>query len=150
MLVPVNLVSMLVLSRISQLPCLITIIRMFFWSCTVGEIVRMFQQPNYYHESLKDRRRRPEGGEWEPIKITHSNLAYIPNLKIRHVLSLGKNGQVLSLGQNGQDLTRGKTGQVLTLEKIGQVSALVKTDKFSALVKTGKTDKQIQTSSQPC
>jgi hypothetical protein len=34
------------------------------------------------------------GGEWEPIKITHSNLAYIPNLKIRHVLSLGKNGQV--------------------------------------------------------
>jgi hypothetical protein len=32
------------------------------------------------------------GGEWEPIKITHSNLAYIPNLKIRHALSLGKNG----------------------------------------------------------
>jgi hypothetical protein len=60
-------------------------------------------------------------GEWEPIKITHSNLAYIPNLKIRHALSLGKNGQVLSLGQNGQDLTLGKTRQVLTLEKTGQV-----------------------------
>jgi hypothetical protein len=28
---------------------------------------------------LKDRRRRPEGGEWEPIKIPHRNLAYIPN-----------------------------------------------------------------------
>jgi hypothetical protein len=124
---------------------------------------------------LKDRRRRPEGGEWEPIKITHSNLAYIPNLKIRHALSLGENGQVLSLGQNGQDLTLGKTEQVLTLGKTGQVlnpgknwqvlslgkngqngqansdkfSALVKTDKFSALVKMGKTDKQIRTSSQP-
>jgi hypothetical protein len=54
------------------------------------------------------------GGEWEPIKITHSNLAYIPNLKIRHALSLEKNGQVLSLGQNGQVLTIGKTGQVLS------------------------------------
>jgi hypothetical protein len=54
------------------------------------------------------------GGEWEPIKITHSNLAYIPNLKIRHALSLEKNGQVLSLGQNGQVLTLGKTGQVLS------------------------------------
>jgi hypothetical protein len=28
--------------------------------------------------SLKDRRRRPEGGEWEPIKIPHGNSAYIP------------------------------------------------------------------------
>jgi hypothetical protein len=28
--------------------------------------------------SLKDRRRRPEGGEWEPIKIPRGNLAYIP------------------------------------------------------------------------
>jgi hypothetical protein len=28
---------------------------------------------------LKDRRRRPEGGEWEPIKIPRRNLAYIPN-----------------------------------------------------------------------
>jgi hypothetical protein len=27
---------------------------------------------------LKDWRRRPEGGEWEPIKIPHRNLAYIP------------------------------------------------------------------------
>jgi hypothetical protein len=54
------------------------------------------------------------GGEWEPIKITHSNLAYIPNLKIRHALSLEKNGQVLSLGQNGQVLMLGKTGQVLS------------------------------------
>jgi hypothetical protein len=70
---------------------------------------------------LKDRRRRPDGGEWESIKTTHNNLAYIPNLKIRHALSLGKNGQVLSLGQNGQDLTLGKTGQVLTLGKTGQV-----------------------------
>jgi hypothetical protein len=29
---------------------------------------------------MKDRRRRPGGGgEWEPIKIPHRNLAYIPN-----------------------------------------------------------------------
>jgi hypothetical protein len=30
---------------------------------------------------LKDRRRRPEGGggEWEPIKIPHRNLAYVQN-----------------------------------------------------------------------
>jgi hypothetical protein len=27
---------------------------------------------------LKDWRRRPEGGEWEPIKIPQENLAYIP------------------------------------------------------------------------
>jgi hypothetical protein len=64
---------------------------------------------------------RGGGVNGEPIKITHSNLAYIPNLKIRHALSLGKNGQVLRIGQNGQDLTLGKTGQVLTLEKTGQV-----------------------------
>jgi hypothetical protein len=51
---------------------------------------------------MKDRRRRPEGAEWAPIKITHKNLAYIPNLKIGQVLSLGKNGKVLSLGKNGQ------------------------------------------------
>jgi hypothetical protein len=27
---------------------------------------------------LKDRRRQPEGVEWEPIKIPHRKLAYIP------------------------------------------------------------------------
>jgi hypothetical protein len=27
---------------------------------------------------VKDRRRRPEGGEWEPVKIPLRNLAYIP------------------------------------------------------------------------
>jgi hypothetical protein len=27
---------------------------------------------------LKDRRRRSEGGEWEPIKIPYRNLAYVP------------------------------------------------------------------------
>jgi hypothetical protein len=103
------------------------------------------------------------GGEWEPIKITHSNLAYIPNLKIRHALSLGKNVQVLSLGQNGQDLTLGKTGQVLSpgknwwvlsLGKIGQngqansdkFSAMVKTDEFSALVKSDKSERHERTS----
>jgi hypothetical protein len=41
---------------------------------------------------LKDRRRRPEGGEWEPIKIHHRNLAYVlksiwnPSLLTRPVL----------------------------------------------------------------
>jgi hypothetical protein len=30
-------------------------------------------------DNLKDRRRRPEGGEWEPIKISHGNLTYVPN-----------------------------------------------------------------------
>jgi hypothetical protein len=29
---------------------------------------------------VKDRRWRPEGGEWEPIKIPHRNLAYVPKL----------------------------------------------------------------------
>jgi hypothetical protein len=56
------------------------------------------RERNTCKTTMKDRRKRPEGGEWEPIKITYSNLAYIPNLKIRHALSLGKNGQVLSLG----------------------------------------------------
>jgi hypothetical protein len=31
-------------------------------------------------KELKDQRRRPEGGEWEPIKIPRWNLAYIPKL----------------------------------------------------------------------
>jgi hypothetical protein len=35
---------------------------------------------------VKDRRWRPEGGEWEPIKIPHRNLAYIP--KSTRTLSL--------------------------------------------------------------
>jgi hypothetical protein len=34
-------------------------------------------------KELKDRRRRPEGGEWEPIKIPYRNLTYIPNLTRR-------------------------------------------------------------------
>jgi hypothetical protein len=29
-------------------------------------------------EFVKDRRRRPEGGEWEPIKISRWNMTYIP------------------------------------------------------------------------
>jgi hypothetical protein len=29
--------------------------------------------------TLKNRRRRPEGGEWELIKILHRNLAYVSN-----------------------------------------------------------------------
>jgi hypothetical protein len=32
---------------------------------------------------LKDRRRRPEGGEWKPIKIPRRNLAYIPKMTRR-------------------------------------------------------------------
>jgi hypothetical protein len=80
------------------------------------------------------------GGEWEPIKITHSNLAYIPNLKIRHALSLGKTDKSSALG---------RTDKISPLEKPDKFSALVKTDEFSALVKSNKTDKQIRTSSQP-
>jgi hypothetical protein len=34
--------------------------------------------PHCFDILLKDRRRRPEGGEWEPIKIPNWNLAYIP------------------------------------------------------------------------
>jgi hypothetical protein len=30
-------------------------------------------------DRMKDRIRRPEGGEWEPIKIPLENLAYVPN-----------------------------------------------------------------------
>ncbi len=30
-------------------------------------------------ECLKDRRRRSEGGEWEPIKILMQELAYVPS-----------------------------------------------------------------------
>jgi hypothetical protein len=70
---------------------------------------------------LKDRRRRPEGGEWEPIKITHSNLAYIPNIKIRHTLS--------------PVFSPGKIQRVLSLGKIGQIGQ-AKTDQFSVLVKS--------------
>jgi hypothetical protein len=29
---------------------------------------------------LKDRRRQPEGGEWEPIKILKQELAYVQSL----------------------------------------------------------------------
>jgi hypothetical protein len=61
------------------------------------------------------------GGEWEPIKITHSNVAYIPNSKIRHTLS--------------PVFSPGKIRRVLSLGKIGQ-SGQAKTDKFSALVKS--------------
>jgi hypothetical protein len=75
---------------------------------------------------MKYRRRRPEG-EWEPIKISHENLAYIPNIKIRHALIPGKNGQVNS----------------------DKFSALVKSDEFSDLVKSDKMDQQNRTSFQP-
>jgi hypothetical protein len=33
----------------------------------------------YYNFNLKDQRRRPEGGEWEPIKILMQGLAYVPS-----------------------------------------------------------------------
>jgi hypothetical protein len=33
-----------------------------------------------YHTILKDQKRRPEGGEWEPIKILWGNLVYVPKL----------------------------------------------------------------------
>jgi hypothetical protein len=32
---------------------------------------------NLGKEKVKDRRKRPEGGAWEPIKISHRNLGYI-------------------------------------------------------------------------
>jgi hypothetical protein len=64
---------------------------------------------------------RGGGSEWEPIKITHSNVAYIPNSKIRHTLS--------------PVFSPGKIRRVLSLGKIGQ-SGQAKTDKFSALVKS--------------
>jgi hypothetical protein len=75
--------------------------------------IHNFEHTNYVLEGPK-KATRGGGGEREPIKITHNNLSYIPNFKIRHALSLEKNGQVLSLGQNGQVLTLGKTGQVLS------------------------------------
>jgi hypothetical protein len=31
-------------------------------------------------ENVKDRRRRPDRGEWEPIKISRGNLSYVLNL----------------------------------------------------------------------
>jgi hypothetical protein len=89
------------------------------------------------------------GGEWEPIKITHSNLAYIPNLKIRHALSLGKTDKSSALGRIDRISPLGKLDKFSLLRKPDKFSALVKTDKFSALVKMGKTNKQIRTSSQP-
>jgi hypothetical protein len=41
--------------------------------------------------SVKDRRKRPEGGggEWEPIKIPQENLAYVPKLT-RHASLLAR------------------------------------------------------------
>jgi hypothetical protein len=32
-----------------------------------------------FYRGLKDQRRRPEGGEWEPIKISLRNSAYAPS-----------------------------------------------------------------------
>jgi hypothetical protein len=81
---------------------------------------------DYVAIEVKDRRRRQEGGEWEPIKITHSNLAYIPNFKIRHTLS--------------PVFSPGKIRRVLSLGKIGQTGQ-AKTDQFSVLLKSDKTDK---------
>jgi hypothetical protein len=94
------------------------------------------------------------GGEWEPIKITHRNLAYIPNLKIGQVLSLGKNGQVLasgtnrrvlSLGKNGQVLASGTNGQVLGLGKNGQVLASGMNGQVLNLGKNGQVNRILKT-----
>jgi hypothetical protein len=60
--------------------------------------------------TLKDRRRRPEGGEWEPIKIPHRNLAYIPKptrdpslLTLPRLISYG---QAISLWKRTRIFTR--------------------------------------------
>jgi hypothetical protein len=98
---------------------------------------------------IEESEKATRGGEWEPIKITHSNLAYIPNMKIRHALSLGKTDKSSALGRTDKISPLGKPDKFSPLGKPDKFSALVKTDKFSALVKTGKTDKQIWTSSQP-
>jgi hypothetical protein len=65
-----------------------------FIGCSHGEVAVRYvilSQPEHHASDsglfwkkegniLKDRRRRQEGGgEWEPIKIPHKNLAYIPN-----------------------------------------------------------------------
>jgi hypothetical protein len=41
------------------------------------------EQVDIRETTMKDRRRRPEGGKWEPIKIPQGNLAYIPKLTRR-------------------------------------------------------------------
>jgi hypothetical protein len=89
---------------------------------------------------LKDRRRRTEGGEWEPIKITHSNLAYISNFKIRHAISPEKNGQVNS-DKFSALVKSDEFSTLVKSDKTDKFPALVKSDEFSALVKSDKTDK---------
>jgi hypothetical protein len=44
------------------------------------------------HVYLKDRRRQPERGEWEPIKILMQELAYVP----------GSNHKVKTLQESGE------------------------------------------------
>jgi hypothetical protein len=43
----------------------------------------------YFYFSVNDRRRRPEEGECEPIKIPRGNLTYVPNLT-RHTSLLAR------------------------------------------------------------
>jgi hypothetical protein len=44
----------------------------------VTKPVKANKWPNRLWYQLKERTRRSEGGEWEPIKISHRNLTYIP------------------------------------------------------------------------
>jgi hypothetical protein len=43
------------------------------------KIIKSLASTAHHQVSLKDRRRRPEGSEWESIKILLENLDYIPN-----------------------------------------------------------------------
>jgi hypothetical protein len=43
----------------------------------VDDLIIMGESDQELNLFMKDQRRRPEGGEWEPIKIPHRNSAYI-------------------------------------------------------------------------
>jgi hypothetical protein len=103
-----------------------------------------WQRKNLYNPahqfvcSLKDRRRRPEGGEWEPIKIPRGNLAYIlkstrrPSLLNRsrprsYRKSIGPRNQVRQLENIMEDNNsmQAKTRVRLRWPKLNQKTAQV-------------------------
>jgi hypothetical protein len=53
----------------------VLVLRVARWPCSKGNQQWVTGLPN---PSVKDRRSRPEGVEWEPIKIPQWNLSYIP------------------------------------------------------------------------
>jgi hypothetical protein len=107
-----------------------------YWSCRHLS----YQTTPKFWSKVEGPEKANRGGEWEPIKITHSNLTYIPNFKIRHAISPEKNGQVNS-DKFSALVKSDEFSTLVKSDKTDKFPALVKSDEFSALVKSDKTDK---------